>query len=199
MPNRTAALAEAADTGPQPFGGEIRGLRKAKGLTLAELSVASGVSVSYLSQVERNAAVPSLKSLQQISRALGVTVGFFFPPTGADVPRERGIIVRAQHRRPLALGHGVTDYLLSPNLSGQLELLYCCLAPGATNGEAPYQHEGEEAGVVVAGTLDLVIDGESYRLEAGDSFQFASTRPHGFSNPGTVETVVVWAITPPSY
>ena len=182
-----------------PFGGEIRGLRKAKGMTLSELSAASGVSVSYLSQVERNAAVPSLKSLQQISRALGVTVGWFFPPTGADVPRERGIVVRGQHRRPLALGNGVTDYLLSPNLSGQLELLYCCLAPGASNGEAPYQHEGEEAGVVVAGTLDLVVDGETYRLEVGDSFQFASTRPHGFSNPGTVETVVVWAITPPSY
>ena len=57
----------------------------------------------------------------------------------------------------------------------------------------------EEAGLVVSGRLDLWIDGVEVRLEAGDSFSFPSTLPHRYRNPGRGGTVVVWAMTPPSY
>ncbi|MGB6489486.1 MAG: cupin domain-containing protein, partial [Steroidobacteraceae bacterium] len=60
-------------------------------------------------------------------------------------------------------------------------------------------HAGEEAGVVVRGRLELWVDGQSVVLETGDSFGFESTRPHRYRNPGSEETEIVWAITPPSY
>jgi len=190
--------ADTAATAPSRVGAEIRGLRKARNLTLSQLAAASGLSVGYLSMVERQQAMPSIKSLLSIAHALGVTIGWFFE---ADTvrPHEHGLIVRRSRRRRIDFSAGIVDELLSPSLKGELELVLCRLAPGATSGEEPYSHAGEEAGVVVRGRLELWVDGQSVVLETGDSFGFESTRPHRYRNPGSEETEIVWAITPPSY
>ena len=65
---------------PRRIGREIRGLRKARGVTLAAMAEASGLSVGYLSLIERDLATPSIKALHAVSRALGVTIGWFFEP-----------------------------------------------------------------------------------------------------------------------
>ena len=49
------------------------------------------------------------------------------------------------------------------------------------------------------GCLELWVESRKFVLKRGDSFSFASTLPHRYSNPGEVETIVIWAITPPSY
>jgi len=194
---RSKAAATYAAT-PSRVGAEIRGLRKARNLTLSQLAAASGLSVGYLSMVEREQAMPSIKSLLSIAHALGVTIGWFFE---ADTvrPQEHGLIVRRSRRRRIDFSAGIVDELLSPSLKGDLELVLCRLAPGASSGEEPYSHAGEEAGVVVRGRLELWVDGQSMVLETGDSFGFQSTRPHRYRNPGSEEAEIVWAITPPSY
>jgi transcriptional regulator with XRE-family HTH domain len=179
-------------------GPEIRGLRKARNLTLSQLAETSGLSVGYLSMVERQQAMPSIKSLLSIAHALGVTIGWFFEGDNAR-PHEHGLIVRRSRRRRIDFSAGIVDELLSPSLKGELELVLCRLAPGASSGEEPYSHAGEEAGVVVRGRLELWVEGQSMVLETGDSFGFQSTRPHRYRNPGSEETEIVWAITPPSY
>lgn len=187
-----------AESGPRLIGSDIRGLRKARDLTLAALAAASGLSVGYLSLVERDLATPSIKALHGISRALGVTVSWFFE--GGEVPEEeRGLVVRRGRRRRLDYSAGIVDELLSPTLTGALELLASRFPPGASSGEEPYTHAGEEAGVVIRGRLELWVDGRVLQLEAGDSFGFASTLPHRYRNPGQEEAEVIWAITPPSY
>jgi transcriptional regulator with XRE-family HTH domain len=196
-----AARSKASDTAeaaPTRVGAEIRGLRHARNLTLSQLAEASGLSVGYLSMVEREQAMPSIKSLLSIAHALGVTIGWFFE---ADTvrPHERGLVVRRSRRRRIDFSAGIIDELLSPSLKGSLELVLCRLMPGASSGEEPYSHAGEEAGVVVRGRLELWVDGQSVVLETGDSFGFESTRPHRYRNPGSDETEIVWAITPPSY
>jgi transcriptional regulator with XRE-family HTH domain len=192
----------AADIGEAPdiqkIGREIRGLRKARGLTLTELAEKSGLSIGYLSLLERDRATPSINALHAISRALGVTISWFFDANAAPV-EERGFVVRRARRRRLEFSAGIVDELLSPSLEGSLELLSSRFPPGASSGDAPYTHTGEEAGVVVRGTLELWVDGKHFVLKAGDSFGFPSSLPHRYRNPGSEETEVVWAITPPSY
>lgn len=182
----------------QKIGREIRGLRKARGLTLTELAEKSGLSIGYLSLVERDRATPSINALHAISRALGVTISWFFDANAAPV-EERGFVVRRARRRRLEFSAGIVDELLSPSLEGSLELLSSRFPPGASSGDAPYTHTGEEAGVIVRGTLELWVDGKHFVLKAGDSFGFPSSLPHRYCNPGSEETEVIWAITPPSY
>jgi transcriptional regulator with XRE-family HTH domain len=198
-PNRTEASPDAHDPNqPRLIGREIRGLRKARAITLTELAVASGLSIGYLSLLERDRATPSIKALHAVSRALGVTISWFFEAN--DVPEdERDLVVRRARRRRLDYSAGVVDELLCPNLTGALELLSCRFPPGASSGEEPYSHSGEEAGVVLRGRLELWVDGRMVTLEAGDSFGFQSALPHRYCNPGPDETEVIWAITPPSY
>lgn len=180
------------------LGREIRGLRKARGYTLASLAEASGLSIGYLSLLERDLATPSINALHSISRTLGVTISWFFE-AGGTPEAERDVVVRRARRRRLDFSPGIVDELLSPSLSGALELLCSRFAPGASSGEAPYTHAGEEGGVVIRGRLELWVDGQAFVLEAGDSFGFASTKPHRYRNPGPDETEVIWAITPPTY
>jgi len=193
----TQARADGADA-VRFLGGEIRGLRKARGHTLASLAEASGLSIGYLSLLERDLATPSINALHTISRTLGVTISWFFEAGG--VPEgERDVVVRRNRRRRLDFSPGIVDELLSPTLSGALEMLSSRFAPGASSGEAPYTHAGEEGGVVIRGRLELWVDGKVFLLEVGDSFGFPSTKPHRYRNPGPDETEVIWAITPPSY
>lgn len=179
------------------LGARLRALRHERGLTLAHLAQVSGLSLGLISQIERGLSEPSVKALHRLAGALGVTIGWFFRDEDAPVPQPDAMVVRRGQRRTIRYADGITDDLLSPRLDGQLELLLCRMAPGSS--AEPYVHEGEEAGYVVAGTLELTVEGETHVLHAGDSFGFASTRTHSYRNPSHGECVVVWAITPPSF
>jgi transcriptional regulator with XRE-family HTH domain len=184
----------------EEVGAELRRLRKARGLTLAEVACLSGLSTGFISQAERGLSTLSIKALQDLSQALGVHIGWFFQSGAPSLEGERDMVVRLARRRRINYGNlGIVDYLLSPSLSGKLEFLLCHFAPGASSGEESYSHEGEEAGLVLKGRIELWVADRHFTLEEGDSFGFKSTLPHRYRNPGRSETVVVWAITPPSY
>ncbi|WP_342620099.1 XRE family transcriptional regulator [Rhodoferax sp. GW822-FHT02A01] len=180
------------------IGEQLRDLRKARNLTLKEVSQAAGISVGYLSQLERNHSRLPIGVLKKISDVLGVHMNWFFQQSNDGVAAERDIVVRANNRRRMSFtGLGITEELLSPNLSGPLELLISSIAPGADSED--YSHDGAEAGLVLAGTLELWVSGRHFTLNAGDSFSFKSTEVHRCANHGKDTTQVLWVITPPHY
>jgi len=180
------------------IGEQLRELRQVKGLTLREVADKAGISVSYLSQLERNQSRLPIGVLKRIADVLGVHMNWFFQsPAGAD-PSESDIVVRSGSRRSMSFtGLGISEELLSPNLGGPLELLMSTIAAGADSED--YSHDGAEAGYVLSGTLDLWVAGRHFRLNEGDSFSFQSTQVHRCANPGDTPTRVVWVITPPHY
>jgi transcriptional regulator with XRE-family HTH domain len=180
-------------------GADIREARKARGLTLQQLSSATNLSVGHLSEIERGLASPSVIALHDIAGAIGITVGWLFRNDEGTDPNERGIVVRANNRRSLVYESGIKDQLLSPHLRGQLEMLLSRFPAGTGSGPSPYVHRGEEAGIVMQGTLKLWVGEHSFTLQEGDSFSFPSTTPHRYENTGTEEAVVIWAITPPTF
>ncbi|MBR0898889.1 cupin domain-containing protein [Bradyrhizobium tropiciagri] len=180
------------------IGGQLRDLRKLKNLTLQEVARKADISVGYLSQIERNQSKLPIGVLKKLSDVLGVHMNWFFQGNAHSAPEERDLIVRKAHRRRLTFtGLGIIEELLSPNLSGPLELLMSTIEPGADSGD--YSHDGSEAGIVISGTLDLWVNNQFFRLEEGDSFSFSSTNVHRCGNPGKAPTKVVWVITPPHY
>ena len=124
------------------LGDEIRQLRKAHSMTLAELSNKCGRSVSFLSKIERNQARPSLTAMQDIAEALEAPVGWFFQNDGPTPADERPYIVRTNRRRRLTYSQfattdylGMEDHLLSATLDGQLALGISRYSPGGNSGD----------------------------------------------------------------
>lgn len=180
------------------LGTRIRGLRKACGMTLTELAQMSELTAGYLSQLERNLAYPSIPALFTIARSLGVTIQWFFASENVAAPADEGYVVRKGNRQSIRYEDGIVDQLLTPLPNNQLEMLHASFPPG-TYSQQSYSHDGEEAGYVLSGRFELWIGERHFLLDEGDSFSFASSEPHRYSNPGNVDTVVIWVITPPTF
>lgn len=195
----TKIMKDETDLAGNPIlGDRIRGLRKRRKMTLSELASRSKLSPGYISQIERSLAYPSIPALVNIASSLDVTVQWFFSGS-LDVPaEERGYVVRAQNRLKIEYAQGIVDELLTPKLSAQVEVIYCRMPPGSESKEA-YVHDGDEVGFVLAGELDIWIGDRYFHLLTGDSCSFCSKEPHRYRNPGNVETIVLWAISPPAF
>ncbi|WP_292596541.1 XRE family transcriptional regulator [Mesorhizobium sp.] len=177
--------------------GDIRALRRARGLTLAETGLKLGRSVGWISQVERGLSTPSLSDLRAFADLFGVPVSLFF---SHDVPveKERGVVVRAGSRRTLGTtDSGLVEELLSPDLGGSFEMLRSVFAPGAEL-KVEARRPTEEAGYVASGSFDIEISGVWHQLGEGDSFRFDG-KPFRWRNPGAEPAVVIWVISPPVY
>lgn len=181
-------------------GRQLRDLRKARRLSLKELAERSGLSIGLLSQIERGASSPSLRSLQALSHALNVPASWFFNDGIVPPSEERGVIVRRDSGRKLHLTtKGIMKELVTPDLSGTLQVLLVTIVPGGSTGAGYYHHPGEEAGHVIEGTMELWVEDNQFLLHPGDSFRFSSERPHRALNPGATDTRILWITSPPFY
>ena len=188
------------DKGNGLVGDEIRKLRKTRRLTLSDLGEKTGLSVGYLSQIERNMSSPTVKALFDISHVLGVNINWFFHDGNETSSGEEQYVIRSDRRKSIRYESGFTDQLLNTNAVKSFEFLYCTFEPQAATKKAePYSHEGEECGIVISGQLQLHLDGVIYNLEEGDSFSFPSTLKHYYFNPGEKEARVIWCTSPPTY
>ena len=180
------------------IGEQLRELRQVKNLPLREVAEKAGISVGYLSQLERNHSRLPIGVLKRISDALGVHMNWFFQQNNEGDPAERDVVVRSNNRKRMSFtGLGIQEELLSPNLSGPVELLISTIEPKADSED--YFHDGAEAGLVLTGTLDLWVSGRHFKLNEGDSFSFKSTEVHRCANVTDAPTRVLWVITPPHY
>lgn len=164
--------------GLRPLGKRLRALRKARGLKLRDVAEAAALSIGFISQVERDLAVPSLASLAAIARALGLPVAALLP--GIAPPRETTVSAE----RPL--------YRTVPQAAVHYERLSTSFPGSMLNGviihEAPghkghpSSHDGEELFFVLSGAITVEVDGERTVLNAGDSLHFSSRRTHASWN-----------------
>lgn len=178
-------------------GADIRTLRKMRGMSLAELAGAIDRSVGWQSGVERGQFEPSISDLRRIAGVFEIPISFFFRNEDAG-PGERGTIVRARSRYALgSLETGLSEELLSPDLSGDFEMIRSVFAPGASSNE-PTRRAAQDGGYLVRGELVLWIGERRHHLRAGDSFQFQN-QPYRWHNPGDEAAVVIWIVSPPVY
>jgi DNA-binding transcriptional MerR regulator/quercetin dioxygenase-like cupin family protein len=174
------------------LGARLRALRTAAGRSLAEVATASGLSVSFLSAVERGQANPSVGNLFKLADAYGTTV----PGLDPNYRSERRSVLHPRDRPRYVAGRGlvvIEDLLASP---GALEAQRIEVRPGGGSEEA-YAHPGEEFVYILSGQLVFWLDErERFALDAGDSLSFRSTRPHRWRNDGDVPATVLWINVP---
>ena len=190
--SKRAAKAPAMDVA---VGQRIRELRRGRKLSLETVADRTDLSIGFLSQIERGLSSPSLRVLVTLADVLGIGIaGLFGAKEKADSARQ-AIVTREKARAKLNLWRtGISKQLLSPAGSdGRLNLFLVHMEPGGSTGDELYTHDGEEAGLVIEGEMKLTVDAESWTLKHGDSFRFASRRPHRFNNPSREnKAVVLW-------
>ncbi|SNR69754.1 XRE family transcriptional regulator [Paracoccus sediminis] len=180
------------------IGGDIRSLRKSRGMTIQGLSRAVGRSMGWLSQIERGRTTPSVQDLGQIADHLGVGISFFFR-SASRAPQEQGLVLRAADRTAIGTSEtGLVEELLSPTLGGSFEMIRSTFAPRSSSGGPRKARPSEDGGVVLSGTLTLTVGDAELVLEPGDSFQFAQ-RDYAWRNDADEPAVVVWIVSPPIY
>ncbi len=187
---------QAADS--HTLGADIRALRKARGLTLADLADQLGRSVGWLSQVERDMSDPGVDDLRDLAKALDISVSSLFA-SGPAAVEDAGVVVRSGSRRPIGnRENGLMEELLSPDLTDDFEVVHSTFAPGARLA-SPAQRPTQEVGYIVSGTLRVWIGQRSYVVNQGDSFRIRGEE-YSWENPSeTTPCVAIWVIAPPVY
>jgi transcriptional regulator with XRE-family HTH domain len=152
-------------------GPRLRLLRRQRDATLAELSEATGISVSTLSRLESGARRPTLELLLPLARVHGVTLDELVdaPPTGD--PRI--------HLRPMT--HGGRTMVPLTRRAGGIQA-YKLVVPGNDRRREPelQTHEGYEWLYVLNGRLRLVLGEHDLVLTPGEAAEFDTRVPHWF-------------------
>jgi transcriptional regulator with XRE-family HTH domain len=176
-------------------GERLRAIRQLRRKTLKEVASASGLSESFVSQLERGRTNATIVTLQRLSTALGIEVSDLFT-TGAPQPR----VLRRGAREYVAWGELGRKALLTPKPFHSLEVVVARFEPGGSTGDEPYTHgDSEELLVVVEGDVHLQLGTDVHELGVGDSVHYRSSTPHRVSNPGDETAEVMFVISPPSY
>ncbi|MFI1196691.1 helix-turn-helix domain-containing protein [Micromonospora sp. NPDC020750] len=152
-------------------GPRLRALRRQRETTLADLSAATGISVSTLSRLESGTRRPTLEQLLPLARAHGVTLDDLVgaPPTGD--PRV--------HLRPVSR-HDLTMLPLTRRAGG-IQAYKLVIPAGSRRREPdPQTHEGYEWLYVLNGRLRLVLGERDMELTPGEAAEFDTRVPHWF-------------------
>jgi DNA-binding transcriptional MerR regulator/quercetin dioxygenase-like cupin family protein len=179
--------------GTLTHGQRFRRLRTKRGLSLAQVAKATGVSVGFLSALERGQMRSSVATLRRIAKFYRTNILSLF-----EIAGENQRMVRPSERKILETTPDVRMELLAWGNTAMEPHLFR-VKPGGGSGES-YSHEGEEFLHVLRGDFEIWLNkSEHYRLKPGDSLYFESLIPHRWKNPGRKETWVLWINTPPTF
>lgn len=180
------------------IGGRMRAQRQKRNMSLEQLAQETGLTKSFLSQVERGKANLSIRSLSAISAALKVPMLFFFMESDEDQIVRRG----SELKRVSVPDSRFQMDVIWFGTNRKLEVMVGRLAPGEWSGDMPSSHHAteftviEECIYVLHGQAELELGDEHHILEAGDSAYFNGSVPHRFRALGSEELMLLFAITP---
>ena len=175
------------------LGSRLRDLRRRQKMTLEELGRRTGLTSSFLSQIERNITSPSVKSLREIASALNIKVSRLF-----EEERSRDFVfVKKDNRKRAAkdklnsrcqvLASGLLDIRMEPSL--------LILKVGEKMEKQSDSLDGEEFGFVLKGKVELVRGPEKFVMEKGDSIYFKGVKSHKVVNICRSEANLLWIVS----
>lgn len=188
------------------IGQRLKAVRQARRMSQRELARKSGVTNGMISQIEGNSTSPSVSSLKRILDAIPMSMSEFFSD---ETDTAKQVFFRADELRELnpnaiiARNNGDMNSLslrqVGNSRNSAIQMLYERYAPGSHTGTELYTHNGEEAGIVISGVIEVTVGDQTAVLGPGDAYSFESRTPHRFHNRGDEECIIVSACTPPSF
>ena len=177
------------------LGERLKVIRKRHALSQRELAKRAGVTNSTISMIEKNTVSPSFSSLLKVLKGFPMSVEEFFT---IDLVKSNQVVFRADEQADM-LAQGVALKLIGHNIPDRgLSMLKETYPPGADTGEEMIKYDGEEAGTVIEGEIELTVDYKIYHMQAGDGYFFRTNLPHRFRNLSQDTAVVISANTGPT-
>ncbi|MGM0693094.1 MAG: cupin domain-containing protein [Pseudomonadota bacterium] len=174
-------------------GARLRALRNLRGISQRELAKRCGVTHSSLSLIEQGKVSPSVSSLKKILDAIPMSVGDFFT---LELESGRQVFYSAEELVDMGTGDVVFKLVGADRRDRALSFMVETYPPGADTGREMITHQGEEAGVVLEGKIEVTIGAETRMLKAGEAYYFETNVPHRFRNPGSEPCRLVSCATP---
>jgi transcriptional regulator with XRE-family HTH domain len=177
---------------PLRIGPQLRAARARRKLSLDQVAAATGLTKGFLSQLERDMTTASVASLVKLCSALHIGIGSLFEPSQTMLTRNEGA-------PPINFGGtGVSEQLLTPRESSDMQVIRSRVSPGGGSGDEPYALDAKaEVVYVLEGELVVTVDAEIYTMRTGDTLTFSPRQLHSWSNPSaTTDAVVLWALAP---
>lgn len=186
------------------IGYKLRAIRKARGLSQRELASRAGLTNGTISLIEQNKTSPSVASLKSLLDAIPISMAEFF--STLETEEKTRYFYKSDEFIEIAppAATGSPGRLVSLRQLGQadkhsLQVLHERYAARADTGPELLSHDGEEAGIVIRGQIEITVDSEVQVLGPGDGYLFDSRLPHRFRNAGSDECEIISACTPPTF
>ena len=163
------------------IGNNLAQLRRQRGLSLDKLADLSNVSKAMIGQIERGESNPTVNTLWKIAAGLRVPFGKLI-----DTGKPTTKLVYLNELDPIKDDeNGMTLFLIfSFDQDKPFEIFTVELAPQYTHLSDPHEARSEEYLLLTEGALEITIENETHRLNAGDAIRFQADRPHTYRNPG---------------
>ena len=193
----------ASSSGPEPvapdidIGDLLRSIRRIYGLSQRELAKRAGVTNGTISLIEQNSVSPTIASLRKVLAGFPISLADFF--AGA-VPQAPKVFFTADELVRIRGGSQLEFRQVGPaTTESRLQVLHEHYAPGGDTGAELLSHDGEEAGVIIRGRIEITVGGQAAVLGPGDAYSFDSRIPHRFRSIGDEPGEIVSACTPPTF
>ena len=154
-------------------GQNIKNFRKKRGLTLSKLSEKCGLSVSYLSLLERDMNNPTLSSIQSICLALDVSLAELF----SDTTKDR-FVIRKNERQQLFDEHNTVLYYSLSDNSWPIRMFTMEVLDKTEH--VSYKHPFTEVCMVLRGSMVMTVGGVPVEITEGDSMCIQAGQIHSF-------------------
>jgi transcriptional regulator with XRE-family HTH domain len=180
------------------LGQNIRNRRKKFKLTLIEVSKRTGVSQSFLSQIEQSKVSPSLQTLNKIAAALQTTITSLLQTNSS---KGKDILIKQKDRQVIDDdSKKLTIELLSKSNNDRMMQTFLFTFHGKSSTQASkYQHFGQEFIFMLEGKIKVVLDSVEYIIEKGDTLYYNSGQVHTIENYIDGTSKFIGVNTPPSF
>jgi HTH-type transcriptional repressor of puuD len=180
------------------IGQTIAQLRKEKKLSQRILAEQAGITHSAISSIENGKVSPSVSSLQKIVNVFTLSLSQFFT---LGIPKESKEKVIVPYDELVEIGNDSVSMKLVCNgqKSRQMGFLIEQYSPHSNTGLKSIEHDGEEAGTVLEGEIELSYGENTYIINVGESYLIDTNIPHKFTNYSDKPCKIISAHTPPTF
>jgi quercetin dioxygenase-like cupin family protein len=156
---------------------------------LAEIS---RVSAAAIHKIEQSGMTPTITTLLKVAGALGRPVSYFVDEE--EVSSDPTAFTPADEQAQILTSHTGIDLAGITGAYGRFLLAgaVATVAAGASSGEAPLEHPGEELVYVLEGQLEFVVNDHTFVLSHGDALHFRTVQQHAWRNAGKHKAVALW-------